>query len=187
MVTIPVAVEIPPVEAVEATNYDTVAETAAKRPAAWNPVPAVVVPGRPKVSRSGAGRNVGNRSAHINSKLSRIGFRGRKANRAGKNRCTQHQLHRVSHNASVPAGPRSAASICRDRPGSFPVEVFFFLPPGQPVMSYANTAHTKGCGSIRKINLRNFLETSIIKRSLPRGTAVREQGSARNPAVGANP
>ncbi len=175
MVTIPVAVEIPPVEPVEATNYNMVTETAAECPTARNPVPAVVVPGRPKVSRSGAGRNIGNGSAHINSKLSRIGFGGREANRAGKNRCTQHQFHRVSHNASAPAGPRSAASICRGRPGSFPVEAFFFLPPGQPVMSYANTAHTKGCGLIREINLRNFFETSIIKRSLTCGTVVSEQ------------
>jgi hypothetical protein len=111
MVSIPatVAVEVTAMEPVEVANYETVAETiAAKLPAAWNPVPAVVEPGRPKVSRTGAGRNVGNGSANINSKLSRIGFGGRKANRAGKNRCTQHQFHRVSHNASAPCRP----SVC---------------------------------------------------------------------------
>ena len=121
-------------------------------PVSWNPISICPVSGDPCISRSGAGRNVSDRSAHIHSEFGRLSRRRSQARYASQHCCTKHPVPYAAHNPSIPAGPRFTDS----GPASVRLGLVSCRLPRVPFMSYANTAYSEGCDNLLKTFSRNF-------------------------------
>ena len=153
VIPIPPAAAIPvPAPIVSVASHKPVATAVARYgPTPRHPIAAVIVPGRPKVPRPRARRHVPLMHAHVNSNLGSLCRNASQACCACHYHRSQYPILHAAHNPSVLAG------IFR-RPSSFPVSGLSLAAfPVTPVMSCANTPHSKGCGPPQKINQRNFL------------------------------
>jgi len=103
MTTVIVTGEVASTVAVEAAKVATV-YASAEVPASGHPISISLIAGVPDVAGARARRDVGDRSAQMNSKFSRLGSCCCQPKTCGHHCCTQHPIPHALHKPSVPAG-----------------------------------------------------------------------------------
>ncbi len=99
-VAVPATISVNVSVAVEVFNAATVANEV---PSSGNPIAVGLVAGDPDISGSGAGRNIGYRSAHVDSKFSCLGRCRSQRQAASHHGSAKHPALHVAHKPSIPA------------------------------------------------------------------------------------
>jgi hypothetical protein len=153
-----------------APNHRSAIPETSEVPPARNPVAVRIVAGDPYIPRSRAGRNVSRRSARIDPKFSCLGCRCSQSQSASHHGCAQHPIPHAVHKPSI------LAALNAGRSGFCSLEACLLPHRRAPVMSYANTCGSKGCGHRAEINFRNF-PTMTVSGSSASGRQILAGGS----------